>query len=140
MKGICALAAVVFGFTAVAATLTAQAHAPAAGSAAAATTKPRAARTVRAEILQVIRHEAAQISVSTKPAAMDLPDDVLGEPVIMLDPVVVEGPKVPDLSRPRENRVQEFFRTGTIKEQVGPRITRRLWVRGDKGVMLSFSW
>lgn len=60
--------------------------------------------------------------------------------VVVLAPVVVTTHRPPDLSTPRENRVEEFFRTGTLAERIGRKVTTRLWMRGDQGVMLSLSW
>ena len=60
--------------------------------------------------------------------------------VVQMETVVVTTAKLPHLSTPRETPVEEFFRTGTIAEKIGRKVTTRLWMKGDEGVMLRLSW
>jgi hypothetical protein len=64
--------------------------------------------------------------------------DVSG--VLQMTPVLVGGTKLPVFKESLENRVQELLRTGTLAERVGRRFTSKIWMKGDKGVMLSISW
>jgi hypothetical protein len=82
-------------------------------------------------------HQLTPIAATTS-APVDAATAPAG--VLTLAPVVVRTTRSPELAAPRENRVEEFFRTGTFLEQVGRKVTSRLWARGDQGVMLSFSW
>lgn len=60
--------------------------------------------------------------------------------VLKLEPVLVGVERISNPMLPSETRFDHFVRTGTIAEHVGQRVTTRFWMRGDKGVMISFSW
>ena len=72
---------------------------------------------------------------AVKKATSALNDDEITE----LPNYTVEETKLPELTFRRENVVQAFFRTGTIAQHVGKKITTRFWAKGDEGLMLSFS-
>ena len=40
----------------------------------------------------------------------------------------------------QETPAEAFYRTGTIAEHVGKKITTRFWFASDKGFMLSFDF
>ena len=67
-------------------------------------------------------------------------DTSMSPEVTAMEPFVVTIDKLPQFQNPPEDPVQKFFRTGTLAQQVGRRVTTKLWMKGDKGVMMSFSW
>jgi len=60
--------------------------------------------------------------------------------VVVMAPVVVQEDKPPELFVRRENDLETFFRTGTFYQNVGKKVTTKIWAKGDRGIMLSFSW
>jgi len=99
--------------------------------------KSEAARLIREDVLAMKEKDGSQ----AKPAGPEKIETPPGENLLILERIVVKGNKPPEIPPPvRETEVQEFFRTGTILENRGPRFTRRLWVKGDKGLMFSISW
>jgi len=102
---------------------------------AAPSTKP-----VQAETIRLIREDAKSGPVSLKPPAPESAQETV-EGVQVLDRFVVRGEKeIPDFSPPRETSLEKFFRTGTISQHVGKKVTTRLWASGDAGLVLSFRW
>jgi len=92
---------------------------------------------MRSRLTELLKAEAGLVSTAPveKPVG---PVPAPGE-MLVLEPLVVTG-KV-DLPPPvHETRIQEFFRTGTIWEKVGPKFTRRFWVDGGKGIGFTLSW
>jgi hypothetical protein len=87
-------------------------------------------------VLQVAPDQLAGLSAEL--TSGDLPTNESG--VLRMPAVMVEGSKLPVFEERLENRVQELLRTGTLAERVGRRITSKLWMKGDKGVMFSISW
>ncbi|MEO6002455.1 MAG: hypothetical protein ABIZ04_11955 [Opitutus sp.] len=93
---------------------------------------------VRQETISLIRHDAEQ---QQRPAEVPTAAPANAEGVVVLDPFDVSGDRdVPDLSLPRENRVEKFFRTGTFRQYIGKKVTTRFWSSGADGVVLSFRW
>lgn len=95
---------------------------------------------LRREALRLIREDVATAATpaeAAQPAASAT--ETAGE-VVTLAPFVVQEQKTPDFSTPRETPTQTFFRTGTVARHVGEKVTTQLWIRGDRGVMLSFRW
>ena len=98
---------------------------------------------LRQEVLSLIRHDAAQQRLPR--AAAEIPEENAESPetdrVVVLDPFDVRGERdVPDISVPRENRVEKFFRTGTFRQHIGKKVTTRFWSSGADGIVLSFRW
>jgi hypothetical protein len=60
--------------------------------------------------------------------------------VVVMAPVVVQEGRPPELFIRRENQIEKFFRTGTFYQNVGKKVTTQVWAKGDRGIMLSFSW
>ncbi|HEX2100577.1 MAG TPA: hypothetical protein VHF69_07945 [Candidatus Synoicihabitans sp.] len=96
---------------------------------------------VRDELKRLVLEDVASApgQLPPSPASIAAPE-INATDVVQLDAVVVTERKPPSPDRSRETHVEEFFRTGTIREHVGRTVTSRLWVKGDRGVMLSFSW
>jgi hypothetical protein len=109
------------------------------GPAQSAEPRPPLETPLRHKAIDLIRQDVATNSKESQPSPPRLSQSS-SEDVTTLSPVIVEGRKVPDISTPRERPVEEFFRTGTIAERIGPKVTTQLWMRGDRGVMLSFRW
>ena len=74
-----------------------------------------------------------QKSVSDIPSVSD-------SMVLEMKPLIVSGEKLIELDEKHDDAIQAFVRTGTLAQHVGRRVTTRLWIKGDKGVMISFSW
>jgi len=105
-----------------------------------ARTEPILSAHIHAEITRLAR-QAAGITPAV-PAAPEQPsgpkpDD---EEIVVLAPMTVTERIPPDLNPPRETRAEKFFRTGTIAEHVGRKVTTRFWISGGQGVMLSFDF
>ena len=62
------------------------------------------------------------------------------EETLVLAPLTVIEKAPPDLTAPRETRAETFYRTGTIAEHVGKKVTTRFWFSSAKGLMLSFEF
>jgi hypothetical protein len=91
---------------------------------------------VKTEAARLIQQDAVRYLV-IKPAKPAAPEETTGE-LLYLAPITVRGRRPLVLPVPlRENKVEEFFRTGTILPKVGP---FRLWAKGDMGIMLSMPW
>jgi len=59
---------------------------------------------------------------------------------VALAPFIVRGdPPLPEVVPPRETSSEKFFRTGTVFQHVGRKTTSRFWIKGDRGLMVSFS-
>jgi len=87
-------------------------------------------------VAELVKADVGIVSIAPREEETDVAAP--GE-TLVLEPLVVTG-KV-ELPPPRdETRVQEFFRTGTLWEKVGPKFTRRFWVKGDRGIMFTLSW
>jgi hypothetical protein len=96
---------------------------------------------------EVLRERAiALLPVSGSPALSDFKTESrtpVQEPssdAVLMTPMIVKEDRAPDLFIRRENAVQEFFRTGTFVEKVGNKVTTKFWAKGDRGIMLMFSW
>jgi|GEM_PF-7044662 len=60
--------------------------------------------------------------------------------IVELEPFVVGVEKIPNPSPLRETPLDAFIRTGTLAEHTGKKVTTQLWIKGDEGIMLRFSW
>ncbi|HEY0946218.1 MAG TPA: hypothetical protein VGD81_13155 [Opitutaceae bacterium] len=95
---------------------------------------------LRREALRLIREDAAAAPAPVAAGEAETPPLETAGEVVELAPFMVQEQKPPDFSTPRETPTQKFFRTGTVAERVGEKVTTQLWIRGDRGVMLSFRW
>jgi len=95
---------------------------------------------IHAEITRLVRQDAGiTTAVPDRPAEAPGPQPV-DEEIVVLAPMTVTERIPPDLTPPRETRAEVFFRTGTIAEHVGKKVTTRFWFASDKGLMLSFDF
>lgn len=95
---------------------------------------------VRREAISLIRLDAVKKNPSN-PTVIKESELPTTDGTVVLDRFDVQGNReIPDFTPPRENRVEEFFRTGTFKEHVGKKVTTRLWASGYAGLVLTFSW
>lgn len=62
------------------------------------------------------------------------------EKVLTLAPLVIEGKRAEDLSIPPETSFNKFVRTGKLAQHTGRKVDTRFWMRGDAGIMLTFSF
>lgn len=93
---------------------------------------------LKQEINRLLIADAAKAqSQKTKPPADDAGAN---EGVLMLAPLTVKGLREPRVTPFQETWVEHFFRTGTIVQHVGRKATTRLWMKGDRGLMLSFNF
>lgn len=90
------------------------------------------------EAMRLIREDVAKMAPVEKPASQTPPNDSPAE-VYKMERFIVREDKLPDLSTPPETRVERFVRTGTLSAHIGKKVTTRFWMKGDKGLMLSFS-
>lgn len=95
-------------------------------------------RAMKGEALQLIRADVEKASSAPQLSPHESSKEAL-EDVVKLDPVIVREDKMPEVSTGPENPVEHLIRTGTLAEHVGKRVTSRFWMKGDKGLMLSFS-
>jgi hypothetical protein len=98
--------------------------------------KPRTG--VQDQLARLIRKEAemARPSLATEGDKTEV-----AEGTLELEPMIVDGKRETTWPPPlRENKVQEILRTGTLAERVGPRFTKRFWVKGDQGVGFTLAW
>ena len=105
-----------------------------------ARTEPILSAQIHAEITRLARQAAgitAVVSASSEPPAGTKPDE---DEIVVLAPMTVTDKIPPDLNPPRETRAEKFFRTGTIAEHVGRKVTTRFWISGGQGLMLSFDF
>ena len=95
--------------------------------------------TIHREITRLVRQRAGMFVVPPAPdlktESLEIRDDLL-----VLDPVIVREKRTSSLSRPPETAAEEFYRTGTILEHVGRKVTTRFWFSSGKGIMLSFDF
>jgi hypothetical protein len=101
---------------------------------------PPAARTrMQIQLNGLIREQAG--IVRSEPAREENSAAANAEETLRLAPMIVEGRRELALPPPvKENRVQEVLRTGTLWKKVGPRFTKRFWVKGDEGIAFTLSW
>lgn len=75
---------------------------------------------------------AERARLAQQPAAGKPPD----EETLTLPPMTVTAKKPPDLTPPpKENKLEEILRTGTIWQSKSGGV--KLWLKGDKGLMLT---
>lgn len=97
--------------------------------------KIEAGRLIRQDIQA--RVQAAEPIRQTKEQTMQSTDRAPDEETLALPPMIVTTKRPPDLTPPpKEPKLQEFFRTGTILQNRSGSI--RLWMKGDQGLMLTF--
>jgi hypothetical protein len=95
---------------------------------------------VQKQVTRLILADAGHVTTASQLEAAE-PPAAGAEETLALEPMIVTGSKVPQLPPAlHETPVTEFLRTGTLWERIGHKIKTKLWMRGDKGVMLSFSW
>ncbi len=88
----------------------------------------------------VPRLEGFEVSYAAGENTTNEPLEQTSDGRLKMKPFVTGVAKLPDLTPPRENKAEEFIRTGTISQHVGKKVTTRLWMKGDEGIMLRFSW
>jgi hypothetical protein len=89
---------------------------------------------------QLIREEAGRAVAPREPVRDLLPADK-SENVVVLDKLVVREKRTPAIPPAvHETPVDKFFRTGTIAEHIGKKVTTKFWFSGERGLMLSFLW
>ena len=90
---------------------------------------------VRDRVARLIREEAARQYSFLKPVEAP-PTQEHSEASIELPAFIVREKRPPALPpRLKETELQQFFRTGTLFET---RSGLKLWMKGDKGLMLTF--
>jgi hypothetical protein len=91
---------------------------------------------VRRESLRLIGEDFKKLPppLAERDAVAEVPADV-----ILLEPLVTTDERAPDLTPRRETSFEKFVRTGTLVRYEGKRTTTRLWMKGDRGLMLEFS-
>lgn len=95
---------------------------------------------IRKEIARLVRQDAQAMKDSSKTTSPEETDYNPDDTVVVLETFVTRGSKAQVIPPPlRESSAQKFFRSGTIMENVGKKVTTRFWARGDRGLMLSFS-
>ncbi len=95
---------------------------------------------VQKQVTRLILADAGHVTTASQLEAAE-PPDAEAEETLALEPMIVTGPKPPQLPSPLyETPMTKFLRTGTLWERIGHKIKTKLWMRGDKGVMLTFSW
>ena len=62
------------------------------------------------------------------------------EGVIQLVPLTVKGLPDRKIKPVSETRVEKFVRTGVLWQSSGPNPRVRLWMKGDRGLMISFGF
>jgi hypothetical protein len=96
---------------------------------------------VQDQLNRLIREEAGIAGPVPAPEEGAAASNEEEKETLQLEPLTVEGKR--ELAWPpplRENKVQEVMRTGTLWKKVGPRFTRRFWIKGDEGIGFSLSW
>jgi len=94
-------------------------------------------RDVKSESLRLIQQDI-RVRKGTEPVKPTLSSPATtSEEVLDLPDMVVREKKTPQLPSPppKEPKLQEFFRTGTIWENRSGSV--KLWIKGDKGLMLT---
>jgi hypothetical protein len=105
------------------------------GAEATETPKPAPTRMNR-QLGQLIREDAGVLPPA--PPAADEPA-VVAEGILELETMIIEEEKLKELPPP-ETKAAKFLRTGTLWEKVGPKFTRRFWMKGDRGILFTLSW
>ena len=92
------------------------------------------------QMARLVREDAGIFTAPSPAEAANEVVDVSLEKMLELEPMTVKGRKFAIPPPRHENLAQEFFRTGTVWEKVGPRFSRRLTLKGDEGVLFRLSW
>lgn len=106
-----------------------------------AETGPSIPSTLRQELGSLIRSDAAKAKAAAPVKTVTNVDPAATPPggAIMLDRMDVRGARsLPEFAPLRETTMETFFRTGTIAEHVGKKVTTRFWSSGNAGLVLSF--
>lgn len=95
-----------------------------------------ATREVKTELLRLIQQDI-RAREKARPTPTNAPATAPGE-VLDLPRMVVREKQPPKLPPPppKEQKLEQFFRTGTIWESRPGGV--KLWMKGDKGLMLTF--
>lgn len=96
-----------------------------------------AARTLRADIVRLLADDAARAAAKNLPTPSP-PASEAG--VVQLVPLVVKGLPERRIKPISETRVEKFVRTGVLWQSSGPNPRARLWMKGDRGLMISFGF
>lgn len=94
------------------------------------------------EAIRLIREDAVRELAAAEDKAKngEAPTRPPAEKVLTLAPLVIEGKRAEDLSIPPETSFNKFVRTGTLAQHPGRKVDTRFWMRGDAGIMLTFSF
>ncbi len=97
-----------------------------------------AKRDVKSESLRLIQQDIRAREEARPARPIPSAPTIASEEVLHLPPMVVKEKKPPQLPSPppKEPKLEEFFRTGTIWESRPGGV--KLWIKGDKGLMLTF--
>ena len=103
---------------------------------------------VQREAMRLIREDAEKKRLAATEAAKLAPAvkeeksfDQPEEGVVLLEAFDVQGERdMPDFEAPPETTVAKFFRTGTISQHIGKKVTTRFWSSGDAGLVFSVRW
>jgi hypothetical protein len=95
--------------------------------------------TIQSEMSRLVRQDAEKANSPDlfKPVT---PNEGDADDMVSLEPMVVVTQKSPDFTPPRETSAERFFRTGTMIQHVGRKVTTRFWMKGDRGIMLSLGF
>jgi hypothetical protein len=94
---------------------------------------------IHGEIARLVRRDAGFIATPGK-REVQAPPKLDEDEVLILSPMTVTKKAPPNLAPPRETPAEAFFRTGTIAEHVGKKVTTRFWFSSAQGLMLSFNF
>jgi hypothetical protein len=100
------------------------------------------AASMHREAIRLIREDSVREIAGADKEAKDgmTPARPPAEKVLTLAPLVIEGRRAEDLSIPPETSFNKFVRTGTVAQHLGRKVDTRFWMRGDSGIMLTFSF
>jgi len=94
---------------------------------------------MRQKLNQLLRADAG-VLVFAEAGASEVGPAEVREDLVVLDPVVVmQAPPPPVIATPRETKMEKFFRTGTFAQRNSRKVVTRFWMKGDRGLMLSFN-
>ena len=104
-----------------------------------AKTTPARSEPIRIEIARLICQKAVALAERKVPDVNN-PTKTEGNGAFILPPFTITTKRPPKIPMTQETPVEAFYRTGTIAEHVGKKITTRFWFSSAKGFMLSFDF
>jgi len=94
-------------------------------------------RVLKADIIRLVTEDAARAAKPKSQASMPA---LTTTDVVQLDPLTVQGLPERRIKPVAETRVEKFVRTGVLWQSRGPDPRVRLWMKGDRGLMISFGF